>query len=141
MTISFRDSFYALAFTTLLVAVLIFAQDILVPLSLALLLSFILFPLHVKLIQYKFGNIGAAFTSIALFFGVLFSLIAFFSAEIISLSDQLSDFQIKLMGIFTNVLIYFNENVSFIGNLDQEELIQSGRDWLKDSGAFLIGKT
>ena len=141
MTLSFRDSFYALAFFVLLVAVLIVAKSILIPLSFALLLSFILYPIHVQFLKYQFGEIGSAAVSLILFFGILIGLLIFFSAEILALSDQVSDFQIKLMSVFASTLVFINDNVSIVGNLEQEELMQSGRDWLKESGAYLLGQT
>jgi len=141
MQLSFQHLFFTLAFTFLLVAALILAKSILIPLGLALLLSFILHPVHKKLQDKKFGNIGAALTVLVLFFLILVGILAFFSAEILSLSDQLTDFGDKLMTVFTDTVVFLNENFSFLGNLEKDELLEEGKAWLKDAGAGLLGRT
>ncbi|SEJ57965.1 Predicted PurR-regulated permease PerM [Cyclobacterium xiamenense] len=141
MQLSFQHLFFTLAFTFLLVAALVLAKTILIPLGLALLLSFILHPVHKKLREKKFGNIGAALTVLVLFFLILIGILAFFSAEILSLSDQLTDFGDKLMNIFTDTVVFLNENFSFLGNLEKDALLEDGKTWLKDAGAGLLGRT
>ncbi|WP_375585922.1 AI-2E family transporter [Cyclobacterium xiamenense] len=141
MQLSFQHLFFTLAFAFLSIAALVLAKSILIPLGLALLLSFILHPLHKKLHQKKFGNIGAALTVMLLFFLILLGILTFFSAEILSLSDQLTDFGDKLMAIFTDTVVFLNENYSFLGNLEKDQLLEEGRAWLKDAGAGLLGKT
>ena len=141
MTASFRDLFYALAFFVLLLVILIVAKSILVPLSLALLLSFILYPIQVQFLKYNLGEIASAAVSLILLFGIIIGILFFFSAEILVLSDQVSDFQIKLMGVFTSVLVFLNDNVSIVPNLEQDDLIQGGKEWIKESGAYLLGQT
>lgn len=140
MQLSFRDLFFTLAFAVLVIAIMVIAKSILIPLSLALLLSFILHPLH-KRLQVKFGNIGAAFTVLLGFFLVIIGVLTFFSAEILSLSDQLTDFGDKLMIIFTDSVVFVNENLSFLGNFDKDQLLEDGRAWIKQGAAGLLGKT
>ena len=116
MQLSFQHLFFTLAFGVLVVAIMVVAKSILIPLGLALLLAFILHPLHKRLKRKKIGNIGAAITVLLSFFLILIGVLTFFSAEIISLSDQLTDFGEKLMRVFTDSVVFINENLSFLGN-------------------------
>ncbi|MEX0883908.1 MAG: AI-2E family transporter [Cyclobacteriaceae bacterium] len=112
-----------------------------IPISFALLLSFILFPLHKKLISWGWGNILAALSSILALIIIIAGVLTFFSAEILSLSDQLTDFGDKLTKLFSDVLVFANENLPFLGNLDKDELMEDGKTWLKDSAGGLLGST
>lgn len=141
MHISFQKSFFTLAFITLFFAVLVMAKTVLIPLAFALLLSFILFPVHKRLIIWGWGNILAAFSSILIFAIVILGILTFFSAEILSLSDQLSAFGAKLTKLFTDVLVFSNENVPLLGNLDKDELLADWKTWLKNSAGSLLGST
>ena len=141
MNISFQKSFFTLAFITLFFVVLVVAKSVLIPLAFALLLSFILFPVHKKLTKWGWGNILAALSSILIFAIVILGVLTFFSAEIISLSDQLSEFGDKLTKLFTDVLVFANENVPFLGDLDKNELLEDGKQWLKNSAGSLLGST
>lgn len=141
MQLSFQHLFFTLAFAVLVVAIMVVAKSILIPIGLALLLAFILYPLHKRLKQKRIGNIGAAITVLLSFFLLLAGVLTFFSAEIISLSDQLTDFGDKLMSIFTDSVVFVNENLSFLGNFDKEQLLEDGKAWIKDGAASLLGKT
>ncbi|SHN01482.1 Predicted PurR-regulated permease PerM [Cyclobacterium lianum] len=141
MQLSFQHLFFTLAFAALLIAIMVVAKSILIPLGLALLLAFILHPLHKWLKTKRFGNIGAAITVLLSFFLILAGVLTFFSAEIIALSDQLTDFGDKLMSIFTDTVVYVNENMSFLGNFDKDQLLEDGKAWIKEGAAGLLGKT
>jgi predicted PurR-regulated permease PerM len=56
MNVSFQKLFYAIATAFLLFAILVFAKPILIPLSIALLISFILLPLAKKFEKWKIGK-------------------------------------------------------------------------------------
>lgn len=141
MQLSFQHLFFTLAFAVLVIAIMVVAKAILIPLGLALLLAFILHPLHKRLKRKKIGNIGAAIAVLLSFFLVLIGVLTFFSAEILSLSDQLTDFGDKLMSIFTDSVVFVNENLSFLGNFDKDQLLEDGKAWIKDGAAGLLGKT
>jgi predicted PurR-regulated permease PerM len=141
MTLSFKKVFYVLASLVLMVYIMIEASTILIPISLSMLLSFILYPIHKRLELTWVGSIGGAFISIFIFFGSVLGLLTFFSTELVSLSNQLSEFESKVIAVLSSVLLYLNDNLGFIGNITQEEVIDSARDWLRKSGAALIGST
>ena len=141
MQLSFQKSFYALAFVFLLLIAMVQAQSILISLSFALLLSFILHPLHNWLIRKGIPIILAAFLVLISFFLIIIGVFTFFSAEIISLSDELSSFGDKLMKLFTDLLVYLNDNVSFLGNLEKEKILNDAKNWLKDGAGEILGST
>jgi len=141
MTLSFKKVFYVLASLVLMVYIMIEASMILIPISLSMLLSFILYPIHKRLELTWVGSIGGAFISIFIFFGSVLALLTFFSTELVSLSNQLSEFESKVIAVLSSILLYLNDNLGFIGNITQEEVIDSARDWLRKSGAALIGST
>ncbi len=141
MNISFQKSFFALGLAILIFAVLILAKTVLIPLGLALLLSFILFPLHKKLLKWRMGNIPGALLSILSLAFVIIGALTFFSAEILSLSDQVSEFGDKLMKLYVDLIAYINQNISFINDLDEQELLNNLRERLKSSAGGLLGET
>lgn len=96
MKLSFQNSFFALVSTAVLIAFFVVAKAILIPLGIALLLAFILFPVHKRFRNWGVGNIIAAFLSILLLVFIVGAGITFFSTEIIALSDELSNFGEKL---------------------------------------------
>jgi predicted PurR-regulated permease PerM len=141
MKMSFQHNFYALAFIVLLVVILVVAKSVLISLGLALLISFILFPEHKKLMQWGMGSILAAIVSILTVVVVLGGILTFFSAEIISLSDEISKFGDKLSKLFADVVYYLNRNISFIEDLKQDELIDDAKTWLQESAGGIVGQT
>jgi len=84
MNLSFQKMFYAIATVFALFAVLVLAKPILIPLSIALLFSFILFPLAKKFESWKIGKGLAAFLSIFTVILILAGVIYFLSTQIIS---------------------------------------------------------
>ena len=141
MKLSFQKSFFTLAFATLFIAILVVAKSILVPLGIALLLAFILYPIHKKLTTWGIGNIFSGILSILVLILVIGGGIAFFSAEIISLSTEISNFGSKLSSLYTDIIIYINENVSLVDQLNEDQLLNDLTSWLKDSAGTLLGGT
>jgi predicted PurR-regulated permease PerM len=120
MELSFKNLFFAISTVIALFAILILAKTILIPLGMALLISFILFPLAKKFESWRMGKIVAALLSILTMIIIIGGGIYFLSTQIIELSKALSDFREKIMGLFTDVIVYINSNVSFISNLDRK---------------------
>jgi predicted PurR-regulated permease PerM len=141
MKLSFQSSFFTLAFIALLIAFLVVAKSILIPLGIALLLAFILFPVHKRFMKWGTGNILAAFLSILLLIVIIGGGITFFSAEIIALSDDISSFGTKLSKLYTDIIIFINQNVSLVDDLNKSQLLQDLESWLKNSAGSLIGDT
>lgn len=141
MNISFQKLFYAIAIAFLLFAILIFAKPILIPLSVALLFSFILLPLTKVFEKWKIEKTLAAFLSIFVVILIIVGVIYFFSTQIINVAQEFTHFQDRIILAFADVTVYVNNNVSFVENLEKGELFNRMKDWLTDSIGFLVSKT
>lgn len=141
MKLSFPNLFFTLAFIFGLFAVMVFAKPVLIPLSMALLLSFILLPIVKKLEGWGFNNMLAAFISLLLIIVIIVVAIMLFSAEIMSLSDRLNDFTGTIMRTLSDAVVFINDNIYFIDDLNREELIENGKQWFKESSGLLIQNT
>jgi predicted PurR-regulated permease PerM len=141
MHVSFQKLFYAIATIFLLFAILVFAKPILIPLSIALLISFILLPLAKMLEKWKIGKALAAFLSIFAMILIIGGVTYFFSTQIINVAQEFTDFQDKIILAFANVTLFINEHVSFMQNLGKDELFNRMKVWLTDSTGSLVGKT
>jgi predicted PurR-regulated permease PerM len=141
MNLSIQKLFFSLATIALLFAFLIVAKTILIPLGLALLLAFILYPLAKKFRAWGMNEILAALFSILTLFLLAGGVVYFFSTQIIELTRELSDFQEKIMVLFSDVILYINNNLSFVPKLEKNELLDSIQDWLKNSTGTLLKST
>ncbi|HET8861267.1 AI-2E family transporter [Marivirga sp.] len=141
MKLSFRNSFFTLAFVGLLIAFMVVAKHILIPIGIALLLAFILFPIHKKLRKWGVGNIFSGFLSILVLVIIIGGGITFFSAEIIALSDEISNFGEKLSKLYADVIFYINQNVSLVEDLNKDQLLKDLKSWMKNSAGSLLGGT
>lgn len=141
MNLSFQKIFFVLATVFAFFAFLVLAKAILIPLSIALLLSFILYPLAKKLEKWKVHTVIAAFLSIVSILFLIGGVIYFFSSQIIGLIDEITDFKNKIILLFAEVTMFFNNNVTFVPNLEKNELIERIQTWISHSMGSLIGKT
>ncbi len=141
MNVSFQKLFYTIATAFLLFTILIFAKPILIPLSTALLISFILLPLAKKFEKWKIGRTLAAFLSIFAVILIILGVTYFFSTQIIGVVKEFTHFQDKIIGAFANVTLFINNQVGFIENLERGELFNRMKVLLTDSKVFLVSKT
>ncbi|WP_194778292.1 AI-2E family transporter [Pararhodonellum marinum] len=141
MKLSFQKLFFVLAFIFGLFAVMVLAKPVLIPLSMALLLSFILFPVVKKMEGWGLNKLLSAFLSILMIFVIVGLGITLFSTQIMGLSDQLNDFSGKIMSTLSEAVFFVNDNVNFIGDLEREDLVQNGKEWLKNSSGSLLQNT
>ncbi|KJS05339.1 MAG: hypothetical protein VR77_08820 [Flavobacteriales bacterium BRH_c54] len=141
MNISFQKLFFALATSCLLFVVLIFAKSILIPLAFALFLSFILFPLAKRFERWGMNDLIAAFLSIFIVFLVLSGGIYIFSAQLIGLSKELTDFQEKVLDVIANATVYINNNINFVEDLNKDQLLAENRGWLQKTAGTLAQQT
>ncbi|MBK7410707.1 MAG: AI-2E family transporter [Saprospirales bacterium] len=141
MNLSFQKLFYAIATIFLLFAILVFAKPILISLSIALLISFILLPVVKKFEKWKVGKIFAAFLSIFAMILIIAGTIFFFSTQIINVTQEFTHFQDKIILAFADVTLFINNHVSFMENLEKDELFNRMKVWLTDSTGFLVSKT
>lgn len=141
MNISFQKLFYALATVFGLFAILILGKPILIPLAFALFMSFILFPLAKKFESWGMGKVPAAFLSILSVILIIGGGIYLFSSQLIELSKELTDFQDRIISAFADVTVYINKNVSFVSNLEKNELFEKMKVMIKESSGSLASKT
>ncbi len=138
MKLSFQKLFFVLAFIFGLFAVLVLAKPVLIPLSMALFISFILLPVVKRLEGWGLNKLLSAFVSLLMVFVIIGGSITLFSAEIMSLSDHLDDFTGKIMKTLTDAVVFINSNINFIDDLNREELVVNGKEWFKESSGSLI---
>ena len=138
MKISFQKLFFILVFIFSLFAVLVIAKPVLIPLSMALFISFILLPVAQKLETWGLNRLLAAFVSMLMILLILGGGIFLFSAQIMSLSDQLSDFTGKILNTLSDVVVFINSNINFIDDLNRDELVENGKEWLNESSGSLM---
>jgi len=136
--LSFQNLFFILAFIFGLFAVLILAKPVLIPLSMALFISFILLPVVKKLEGWGLNKLLSAFFPILMLFVIIGGGITLFSAEIMNLSNKLNDFTGKIMNTLSEFVVFINSNVNFIEDLDREELVENGKEWITESSGSLI---
>jgi len=141
MKLSFQKMFYAIATVFALFAILVLARPILIPLSVALLMSFILFPLAKKFEKWKMNRILAAFFSIAAVILLIGGVIFFFSTQIFELSKEFTHFKDRIILAFADITLYINNNANFVQNLEKNELFYRIKDWLNESTGLLVRKT
>jgi predicted PurR-regulated permease PerM len=141
MTLSFQKLFFAIATVFAFFTILILAKSILIPLSFALLISFILYPLVKKFESWRMNKTLAAFLSIFAVILIVGGGIFLFSTQIIEVSKEFSHLQDKIILAFTDVTLYINKNVSFVPNLEQNELFDRIKNWLNESAGSLVKQT
>ena len=138
MKLSFQNLFYIMVFIFGLFAILVLAKPVLIPLSMALFISFILLPVAQKLESWGFSRLLAAFGSLLMIILIIGGGIFLFSAQIVNLSDQLSDFTGKILNTLSDVVVFINSNVNFIDDLNRDELVENGKEWLNESSGSLM---
>src|SRR5665648_1278514 len=108
MNLSFQKLFYAIATVFALFAILVLAKPILIPLSIALLISFILLPLAKKFESWRIGKTLAVFLSIFAVILIIGGVTYFFSTQIINLTKEFSHFKDKIILAFADVTLFLN---------------------------------
>lgn len=141
MKMSFQRIFFAIATVFLLFAILILAKRILVPLGMALLISLILYPLTKRFERWGINRMVAAFLSILISFLIMGGGIYFFSTQIVNLPQELSAFQDKIMNLFSDIILYVNNNFKLTSDLEVDSLLSQGKEWLKNSALPLVEST
>lgn len=141
MKISFKNIFYILASTMLLIVGLHFAKPVMIPMATALLLSFILFPVTSKLEDFGIGRITSTTISIVGFAAVILAVFYLFSRQIISLISQLSEFRDRLSMVFEQSIKFLNEKIPVIPKVTQEDIVIKSQQWVEESGMDIMSNT
>lgn len=141
MHVSFQKIFYVVASLLGLLAVLIVARTVLIPLAFAFLLAFILYPAVRKIESWGVSQIMSATLSILALFLIIGGGIVLFSNQIIQLSDNLTDFRDKILVLFADITVFINQNVGFVTQLEEGKLIELIRGWFSESMGSLLSQT
>jgi predicted PurR-regulated permease PerM len=141
MNVSFQRLFFSIATVIALFAALILAKSVLIPISFALIVSFILLPLAKKFELWGMSRIIGALFSIVTMILIISGGIYLFSTQIIGLSEEFGQFQDRIISAFSDATVYLNRNVNILPNLEPNELPDRIKGWLSDSTGLLVGKT
>ena len=141
MKLSFQKLFFAIATAFLIFAILILARTILIPLSIALLISLILLPLVQRFEKWKINPTISVFLAMATTLLMIIGVIVLFSAQTVKLASDFTSFQGNLLTAFTDLMVYINEYVPFIKDLDREEMLNNLKSWLAKSAGALASKS
>jgi predicted PurR-regulated permease PerM len=141
MNLSFQKIFYVIATVVGLFAILILAKAVLIPIAFAFLIAFILFPVARKFEFWGANEIVSAFLSILGLFLIVGVAIFLFSSNIIQLSEDLTDFKVKILNVFTDATLFINKNIEFLPQLEKGELLDKIKNWLNESAGALLSQT
>lgn len=141
MTVSFQKLFFTIATVFALFAILVLAKTVLIPLVFALLAAFILLPVTKKFEDWGAGKIMSAFLSLFSLFLIIGGVIFLFSTQIIQLSENINEFQGKIIGVFADVTLFINKNIAFAPDLEQGELLEKLKTWANESTGTLVNQT
>ncbi|MEO8087574.1 MAG: AI-2E family transporter, partial [Bacteroidota bacterium] len=94
----------------LIILLLILAKELLVPLTIAVFLSFILLPISQRLERYRFPRSLAVFTSIVLAFVIISGFIWFLYIQMQSFGEDAEQLKIKTAEKINSLQIYIREH-------------------------------
>lgn len=140
MHLSFQKVFYVIATVLGLFAILILAKAVLIPIAFAFLIAFILFPVARKFEFWGANEIVSAILSILGLFLIVGAAIFLFSNKIIQLSEDLTDFKVKILNVFADATLFINKNIEFLPQLEKGELLDKIKNWLNESVGALLSQ-
>lgn len=141
MHLSFRKMFFVIATFIGLVAIMILAKSVLIPIAFAFITAFILFPLAKKIESWGANTTVSASLSIFVLLLLIAGSIFLFSNQIIELSENLTNFKDKILQALTDVTIFINKNAGFLPDMKQGDLINRLNKLLSESAGSLISQT
>lgn len=141
VNLSFQKTFFAIATIFALFAILVVGRSILIPISFALLISFILLPLANRFEKWGVSRMFAALFAILATIFVLGGGIYLFSTQIVSIAGEFSHFQEKVIKVFAEATAWLNSNMRIVPNLEKDELMDQLKNWVSKSSGSLIQQT
>ncbi len=141
MHLSFQRLFFVLASIIALVAILVLAKSVLVPIAFSFLIAFILFPVVVKLESWGTNEIVSVVLAILSLLLIIGGGIFLFSNQIIQLSENLSDFKDRLLEVFADATLLVNKNLGFLPQKEKGELFVEIKGWMNGAAAKLLSQT
>lgn len=141
MRLSFRETFYVLATVIAFVFILHVSSTILIPITYALLISLILYPMVRWLIKKRFSIVWAIITTMMSVVIILSAIIYFFSAQIINIAGEYESFVQKLNDLYLKIINFLNTNVNIVPDIQPENIKDILFNKLKESGLPLVSDT
>lgn len=141
MQLSFRQTYYVLATIIAFVFILHIASPLLIPITYALLISLILFPLVRWLTRKGFSIVWAIVTTMLSVVIVTSGVIFFFSSQIIGIAREYESFVEKLNDLYLKVIGFLNEKVSIIPEIEPENIKEVVLQKITESGMPLVSDT
>ncbi|MFN2396223.1 MAG: AI-2E family transporter [Bacteroidales bacterium] len=141
MNLSFQKIFFAIATIFALFAICVVAKVVLIPISFALLISFILLPLALRFEKWGTNRMSASLFAILATILVLGGGIYLFSTQIVSIAGEFSNFQDKIIKVFAEATAWLNSNMRVVPNLGKDELMDQLKNWLNKSSGSLVQQT
>jgi len=141
MKFSLQYLFYGIGSLIGIGVIMIYGKSLLVPLSFALLLSFMLYPVNRWLRKKGWNDIFASLGALFVFILAISGVLTFFSNEVLSLADQWSDFRERLLNLYSSIILFFNENVPWMEPLDEKKLVDDAIHWITNSWSEVLGRT
>ncbi len=141
VTLSFQKIFFTIATTFALFAILVVGKVVLIPISFALLISFILLPLALRFEKWGTNRMAAAMFAILSTVLVLGGGIYLFSTQIVSMAGEFSNFQGKIIQVLAEATAWLNSNMRVVPNLGEDELMDQLKNWLSESSGSLVQQT
>jgi len=141
MNLSFKNIFYVLVSLIAVVTILALAKGLLIPLAFALLFAFILYP-PVKWLRKK--NVGVIWSIITTMSGVtllLSGVVYLFSAQIVRMTDNYSNFQKELKQVFDTAVSFLNKEVNIIPHIEVQSISEAASSLLGNTGFVLVSDT
>jgi len=141
MTESRQQPFYLRFSMILLMLILIgflirWANDIIIPFALAILLAILLIPVNRYLEKRKVSRVSSIFISIGISFIFLFGLIYFLSTQILAFLDDIPEIKRKLNGLISQIQTGLYQRFG-ISIREQKTYLENA----KGSGSTIIGTT
>lgn len=141
MNLSFSKLFYVIASIIGITAILYFAKVILVPIFFAMLFGFILYPL-VKWLRGKgVKKLLGIIISIGGVFVIVLGVLVLFSAQIIDMASQYSNFLAKLEETLDKSIAFLNNKVQIIPDIESQEIMDKLSNLFSDSSFLIISDT
>lgn len=141
MNLSFQKMFFAIATTFALFAIFVVARSILIPISFALLISFILLPFANRFEKWGVNRMFAALFAILSTILVLGGGIFLLSTQIVSIASEFSNFQEKIINVFAEATTWINSNMGIVPDLEKDELMDQLKSRLNQSSGSLVQQT
>ncbi|MEO9870403.1 AI-2E family transporter [Ekhidna sp.] len=141
MHISFSKLFYIIASIIGVAAILFFGKVILVPICFAMLFAFILYPVVKWLMKKGVKKIIGIFLTIGGVFILTIGILVLFSAQIIDIVSEYSNFLEKLESTLETSISFLNNKVQVIPDLESETILEKLSNVFSDSSFLIISDT